>query len=175
MRFAARAMLLALALAAPAGAKKPEPVECPPDVLAAMAVACPCDGTLQPDSTVAPWKNHGQYVRCVVHLRNAYRKSGCLDDTLKRTMARCAARSTCGKDGAVLCCKYELGTCSDATPGDAVAAGVCSNDAALACDVAADCTKSSGSVVRDEATCSERNGVAVGSGSVCTPCPPPAD
>jgi len=92
MRFAARAMLLALALAAPAGAKKPEPVECPPDVLAAMAVACPCDGTLQPDSTVAPWKNHGQYVRCVVHLRNAYRKSGCLDDTLKRTMARCAAR-----------------------------------------------------------------------------------
>lgn len=169
MRFAARAMLLVLVLAAPAGAKRPEPVECPSDVLAAMAVACPCDGTLE------PWKNHGQYVRCVVHLRNAYRKAGCLDDTLKRTITRCAARSTCGKDGAVLCCKYDLGTCSDATPGDTVPAGVCSNDAALACDVAADCTKSSGSVTRDEATCSERNGVAVGSGSVCTPCPPPVE
>lgn len=176
MRSAAHALLLAICLAVPglAGAKRPEPVECPADVLAAMTAACPCEGAPQPDQTVVPWRNHGQYVRCVVHLRNAYRKAGCLDDTLKRTLGRCAARSTCGKDGAVLCCTYDLGTCSDATPGNALAEGVCSNDAAVPCDVAADCTKSSGKVVRDGgAACAERGGVDVGPGSVCTPCPPP--
>ena len=175
MRSAAHALLLAICLAAPnlAAAKRPEPVECPADVVAAMAAACPCDGAPQPDTTVVPWRNHGQYVRCVVHLRNAYRKAGCLDDTLKRTLARCAARSTCGKDSAVLCCTYDLGTCSDVTPGDAVAAGACSNDAAVVCDVAADCTKSHSSLARDGAACLEKGGVDVGSGSVCTACPPP--
>ena len=162
MRFAAHALLLALCLSAPglAAAKgKPEPVQCPADVLVAMAATCPCDGVVQPDTTVVPWRNHGQYMRCVVHQRNAYRKAGCLDDTLKRTIARCAARSTCGKEGRVLCCTYDLGTCS--------------NDAAVVCDVDADCTKSDATLARDGASCAERGGVDVGSGSVCTACPPP--
>jgi hypothetical protein len=176
MRFAAHALLLALCLSAPglAAAKgKPEPVQCPADVLVAMAATCPCDGVVQPDTTVVPWRNHGQYMRCVVHQRNAYRKAGCLDDTLKRTIARCAARSTCGKEGRVLCCTYDLGTCSDVTPGDATPAGTCSNDAAVVCDVDADCTKSDATLARDGAACAERGGVDVGSGSVCTACPPP--
>jgi hypothetical protein len=177
MRSAAHGLLLALCLAVPgvAGAKRPEPVDCPTDtdVVGAVAAACPCDGELQPDTTVLPWRNHGQYVRCVTHMRNAYRKAGCLTDDLKRTMTRCAARSSCGKEGAVLCCTYDLGTCSDPAPGDATMAGVCSNDGAVACDVAADCTKSSGKVARSSEACVERGGVDVGSGGVCTPCPPP--
>ncbi|HEY3189684.1 MAG TPA: hypothetical protein VGJ70_19500 [Solirubrobacteraceae bacterium] len=176
MRFA-MSLLLAVCVVTPGVARakgKPAPVECPADVAAAIATACPCDGAPQPDTTLAPWGNHGAYVRCVVHLRNDLRKGGCLDDTLKRTLARCAARSTCGKETAVLCCRYELGTCNDPAPGDTVAAGTCSNDPALGCDVSADCTKSEGKIARDEASCAERGGVAVGSGSVCAPCPPPA-
>jgi len=175
MRLAQYALLLAICLAIPGGVAargKPEPIPCPADVVAAVAAACPCDGSPQPDSSIVPWRNHGEYVRCVVHLRNQYRKSDCLDDTLKRSLARCAARSTCGKDGKVLCCTYDLGTCSDPTP-DAVKAGVCNNDAAVACDVAADCTKSKASIAPDGAACAERGGVDVGPGSVCTPCPPP--
>jgi hypothetical protein len=71
-------------------------------------------------------------VKCVVHLRNDLRKAGCLDAAAKRTIASCAARSTCGKEGAVLCCVYDTsGTCSD-TVADGVPAGVCSNDATIA-------------------------------------------
>jgi hypothetical protein len=153
---------------------RPQPVTCPDDVAVAIAEECPCDGKVMPDSSVQPWRNHGKYVSCVVRFRNALRKAGCLDDAARRTIARCAARSTCGKEGAVLCCVYEPGTCSDPVPGDMVAAGACSNDAALVCDVDADCTKSSGGIARDEAVCAERGGVVVGGGSVCTPCPPPA-
>ncbi len=109
------------------------PHECPTDVGACLAESCPCgsDGA---------WKNHGQYVKCVVHLRNDLRKAGCLDAAAKRTIASCAARSTCGKEGAVLCCVYDTSaTCSDAAPGDGTAAGVCSDDATKPCDTAADC------------------------------------
>ena len=167
-------LLLAICLAIPGGAaaKRPEPIPCPPDVSAAVAAACPCGGEVQPDTSVVPWKNHGQYVRCVVKFRNVLRKSDCLDDTLKRTISRCAARSTCGKEGRVLCCKYDLGTCSDPTP-DGTPTGVCSNDGAVACDVADDCTKSTSSLSRNGEACVESGGVDVGPGSVCTPCPPP--
>ena len=163
-------LLLAICLAIPGGAaaKRPEPIPCPPDVSAAVAAACPCDA----DTSLVPWKNHGQYVRCVVKFRNVLRKSDCLDDTLKRTISRCAARSTCGKDGRVLCCKYDLGTCSDPTP-DGTPTGVCSNDGAVACDVADDCTKSTSSLARSGEACVESGGVDVGPGSICTSCPPP--
>ncbi len=153
---------------------RPDPITCPTDVAAALAEMCPCNGKMMSDASVQPWRNHGKYVSCVVRYRNALRKAGCLTDESRRTIARCAARSTCGKVGAVLCCSYEIGSCNDPAPGDMVAAGVCSNDAALACDAEADCTKSQASVARDEATCAERGGTAVGGGSVCTPCPPPA-
>ena len=177
MRYAAVIVIAAgLTLPALAGAMgrgKPDPITCPADVAAFLGENCPCAGKVMPDSSVEPWRNHGKYVSCVVRLRNALRKAGCLTDDARRTIARCAARSTCGKEGAVLCCVYEIGTCSDPTPGDAVPAGVCSNDPALPCDVAADCTKSSGGLAKDEAICAERGGVAVGAGSVCDECPPP--
>jgi hypothetical protein len=148
---------------------KPEPAPCPPDVAAALAEACPCDGG------TAPWKNHGRYVSCVVRFRNQLRKGGCLTPEAKRETARCAARSTCGRPDMVLCCRYTPGVCSDPTPGDTIAAGTCSNDATAACDTDADCTQATGPVLaRDAAACSARSGTAVGSGSVCSTCPIPA-
>jgi hypothetical protein len=166
MRHATRFLVLVGALALPAAimAKgKPQPMPCPPDVVAAVASACPC----------ASSSNHGQYVRCVVHMRNALRKGGCLTGDALKTMARCAAHSTCGKEK-VLCCHYVLGTCNDPMPGDGVKAGVCSNDAMLACDTAADCTTSSSHISQDATACMADGGVVVaGGGSVCTPCPPP--
>jgi hypothetical protein len=144
------------------GKGKPQPIPCPPDVGAALAEACPC----------AAASNHGQYVKCVVHLRNALRKSGCLSGDEKRTIARCAARSTCGKD-TVLCCNYVVGTCSDPMPGDLVVAGTCSNDATLACDTDADCTTSTSRIVHDATACTGAGDAVVdGGGSVCSPCPP---
>src|SRR5712692_3131247 len=71
---------------------------CPPDLGAALAAACPCDA----NSQAQPWKNHGKYASCVVHFRNGLRQQGCLDAQTQRTIARCSARSTCGKTGAVL-------------------------------------------------------------------------
>jgi len=174
MRFAVHLVLLAICLAPGLAAAKgkPEPVECPGDVAAALAATCPCDGSPQADSTVVPWRNHGQYVRCVVHLRNAYSKAGCIDDSLKRSLARCAARSTCGKEGTVLCCKYDLGTCSDLVPGDATASGTCSNEGSVVCDVDADCTTSQSSVAHNDGACLAHGGVDVGAGSACPACPP---
>ena len=80
---------------------KPTPMPCPDDVAASLAETCPCEGKMQPDGSTAPYKNHGQYVSCVVRFRNQLRKSDCPKDTL-HTVARCAARSTCGKEGSTV-------------------------------------------------------------------------
>lgn len=172
------AMMLIVGLSAGAGAMgrgkgKPQPVPCPSDVGVALALQCPCAGATQAETALSGWRNHGQYVKCVVQFRNALRKSGCLTSDEKRTIARCAARSTCGKDTA-LCCHYGIGTCSDPMPGDMIAAGTCSNQPTVACDVSSDCTTSTSSIVADAAKCTADGGAVVdGGGSVCAPCPPP--
>ena len=146
---------------------------CPTDVGACLAESCPCAA----DHGGQAWRNHGQYVKCVVHLRNDLRKAGCLDDAAKRTIASCAARSTCGKEGAVLCCVYDSSqTCSD-TVADGVPNGTCSTSGAV-CDTATDCiTVVKGpKVSRHDTSCTDHGGTIVGSGSVCGGCPlpPPA-
>jgi hypothetical protein len=171
--------VVVLAFAAPAfgqdSACPSNPNECPTDVGACLAESCPCSADKNGDA----WKNHGQYVKCVVQLRNRLRKAECLDRDAKRTIARCAARSTCGKDDAVLCCVYDTSaTCSDPMPGDGVDGGTCSNDDTVACDGDADCiTVVKGpKVVRHPENCTERGGTIVGTGSACGECPlpPPA-
>jgi hypothetical protein len=144
---------------------------CPPDVGAALAAACPCDA----NSQAQPWKNHGQYVKCVVHFRNGLRQQGCLDASAQRAIASCSARSTCGKPGAVLCCVYDTsGTCNDPIPGDGTAAGTCSNDATTVCDTNTDCITATGpKVSRDATKCTGHGGTPVGGGSACSACPIP--
>ena len=98
MRASRRLIALALFLALPASAmarrEKPEPISCPTDGAAALAAACPCDAAV----------NHGQYVRCIAHFRNVLKRSGCMTEEA-RTIMRCAARSTCGRPSAVVCCR----------------------------------------------------------------------
>ena len=97
MRASRSLLALALLLALPSGAMarrgRPEPIPCPDDVAAALEAACPCDAA----------ETHGQYVRCVVRFRNALRRGGCLTEAT-RGMVGCAARSTCGRPSAVVCC-----------------------------------------------------------------------
>jgi len=175
MRNTVTALLMLAALALPASAVwakgRPQPMTCPPDVAAALDAACPCAGKTLPNNSSSPWRNHGQYVSCVVHFRNGLRKAGCLSDATRTTIARCAARSTCGKADMVLCCTTTVGTCNDPMPGDGIAAGTCSNDGTLSCDTSADCTQSHAHLAHDDASCTANGGVDVGAGSVCDPCP----
>jgi hypothetical protein len=136
-------------------------VKCSTDatcVAAAIDAACPC-GTAS---------NHGQHQSCVVHLRNTLRKEGCPSDGV----APCAARSTCGKPSAVLCCRVtSTGSCT--IPAGSTS-GTCSNNAAMACSTEADCTVLSGpKVAHDAAMCTARGGYSSGTGSVCAGCQPP--
>ena len=153
--------LLSIALLASAGSAFAQS-NCPTDTGAALAAACPCAA----DSGGHAWKNHGQYVKCVVQFRNGLRRQGCLDAAAQRTIARCAARSTCGKVGAILCCFYDTsGTCN---------AGVCSNDATHTCASNADCITATGpKLSRHAETCTAQGGTNVGGGSVCSACPIP--
>jgi hypothetical protein len=166
-----RALVMLAAVLVALSAQPVRAQSCPEDVGAALAAACPCDA----DGQGRSWKNHGQYVKCVVHLRNDLRKAGCLTPEAKRTIASCAARSTCGKEGAVLCCTYDTSaTCSDLVA-DGVPAGVCSSDGITACDTATDCiTVVRGpKVTKDADRCVAKGGTPVGGGSVCGGCPLP--
>ena len=149
----------------------PARADCPADVGAALAAACPCSGP----ATGGTWKNHGQHQKCVVHFRNNLRKHHCLTAATQNKVASCSARSTCGKADAVLCCVVSgTGTCNDPTPGNGSKDGTCSNDATVACDTAADCTALKGPKVRRNATaCTDRGGYVSGTGSVCGGCTAP--
>ena len=169
MRTIVSMMMFAL-LGVPAAAL----ADCPTDVGAALAAACPCSA----DANSQAWKNHGQYVKCVVHFRNDMRKQNCADKATLRTIARCAARSTCGKEGAILCCTYNLSnTCVPASCTSNPTAACCSNDATVACATDTDCITASGpKVKRHPANCTDHGGFDVGTGSACSQCPipPPA-
>src|SRR5437762_1207483 len=78
----------------------PSRAQCPTDVGAAVAAACPCAA----DAHGMAWKNHGRYVSCISKFRNGLRHQGCLTKEANRTITSCAARATCGKADAVLCC-----------------------------------------------------------------------
>lgn len=154
---ALHAVALGVLFAAPTGARAQD---CPDDVGGFVAGQCPCNV-----------KNHGTYVSCVVRHRNELRRDGCLiDRKTNGEIARCAARSTCGKEGRVVCCfVVSEGECSDTNPADNVATGTCSN-VDRPCNVAGDCTEFRGRVARDEPSCTAAGGQSAGEGSVCTAC-----
>ena len=139
MRASHPAAVLMLLLGLPvadARPSRPAPGPCPDDVAAAIAERCPCDGA----------STHGDYVSCVVRYRKALRRSGCLSDA-GRAIARCAARSTCGKPIAVVCC--------------------------MPCDAGVDCVTPWARIARDEATCAAAGGTPGGQGSACAGCTSP--
>jgi len=155
MRGPGRVLALFAVLAFPADVwatdkRGPDRGSCPADVDAAVAQHCPCDGPM----------SHGQYVSCVAHYGNALRKAGCRAGTAIR-MIRCAALSTCGKPGAVVCCTTSGGTCN---------AGVCSNKAWLGCVTDTDCTRTRTRITSDGQACAAVGGVPAGLRSMCGAC-----
>jgi len=56
--------------------------------------------------------NHGQYVSCVARAANDAVRNHELDPNCKGKITRCAARSTCGKEGFVTCTICNPGTCT---------------------------------------------------------------
>jgi hypothetical protein len=82
---------VAAALLCDPGGARAQPVDCDAercDVQATIDAACPCDTAT----------NHGEHVRCV----RAQAKS-LVSKQCRGKVVRCAAKSTCGKEGAVAC------------------------------------------------------------------------
>jgi hypothetical protein len=121
---------------------------------------CPCAGPSDGSGGSIAWRNHGQYVRCVAHaVRDAARAAGA-KRRCGKALVRCAARSSCGKDGAVACLVPAGGTCVD---------GACSDDPAVACLTDAECAASACSVLSGD-ECTALGGVG-GPGSCCSASP----
>lgn len=128
---------------------------CAPNVGAAVAACCDCNG----------FPNHGQYVRCVAHATNALRKASCLDKAARTSLKRCAARSTCGKPGFVTCCRSKPGVCLD---------GTCiKTDPPLRCLTSEECPPAFRcSTKRDADTCLAVGGTPGTASSCCNACGP---
>ena len=78
---------------------------------AEAASACDC----------ASATHHGAYVSCVARMAKLAVKTGALDKQCRGGVVRCARRSTCGKPGAVTCCrthKNGVTKCSATMPED---------------------------------------------------------
>jgi len=98
------AMAITLGTHAAVAAIDCEPARCDPNTQAAIS-SCGC-----PDAS-----NHGRYVSCVAHAVKALASSGAIPKNCKGKVVRCAARSTCGKPGFVVCKIPVYGTCDLAT------------------------------------------------------------
>jgi hypothetical protein len=129
---------------------------------ASIDAACPCAGKTDDTGAVVPWKNHGQYVRCIAKATKAAIKDsdGALSRHCLRSSVRCAARSTCGKrEGTVNC---------TTTTSSACVAGACADGDACTSDAV--CTESSCSF-RPSADLCTASGGTPGTGSCCAPVP----
>jgi hypothetical protein len=120
----------------------------PPDCEAAR-----CSVQSAVDTCCANAKNHGQFVSCVAH---AVKASG-IPTNCKGKVTRCAARSTCGKEGFSTCTP----TCDTTT-------GTCVNDPTVTCTTNSDCGRCH---TRPSGTCPA--GTTEGSGSCCPTCTTP--
>jgi hypothetical protein len=96
----------------------------------AIAAQCPCAGPPDDGGTV-PWKNHGQYVRCVTKAKKTL--AGDVARQCLNRVVPCAANSTCGKQTAVACVETTPGTCLD---------GACDNDSGKSCATDEECSQS---------------------------------
>jgi len=100
----------------------------------AIDADCPCAGQSGDNGGTVPWKNHGQYVRCVTKAKKAQALTvarQCLKDVVP-----CAANSTCGKSSDdVACVTTTSGTCQNGFCDDATT--TCGGDSD--CPVVASC------------------------------------
>src|SRR5215470_1206501 len=86
----------------------------------------------------------------------------CPDDVAAALAAACPCDGQKQSDGStlpyrnhgkyvscVVCCQTAAGTCNDASPGNGLAEGVCSNEIDHACDTDADCVTSRAHITHD--------------------------
>jgi hypothetical protein len=155
------ALLVGVSSAQAAGACATEEDRLAAEAVAAeVAIQCPCD---------AEWRNHGQYVSCVVRTAARLYRENDVPRSCGRNTRSCAARSTCGRQGgeAALCCVDVAKEClEDPTPGDTLAEGTC-EDTESPCDTAEDCVFTRCRVTATADACTEIGGVAGGQGSCC--------
>lgn len=156
---AAAAVLVAMP-AAPVSAQAPD----------CEAARCAVQAEINQHCSCEQASNHGRYVSCVAHVVKRLSRDGTVPTQCKGKIKRCAARSTCGKAGFVACTITELGTCSDAAPGDGTAAGTCDEPAGQACDTNADCVISSRCTTKSSAELCTSLGGTPGAGSCCAAC-----
>ncbi len=123
LRYALAAAIIFAFGARPAAATVDcEAARCNPDLQTAIS-SCGC-----PDAG-----NHGSYVSCVAHAAKRAASTGTIPTNCKGKVTRCAARSTCGKPGFVVCkipvygtCDLTTATCSEGT--SLLADGSCAAD-----------------------------------------------
>jgi len=150
------AAAIAIGFPALATAAKPdcEPARCA--VQARIAAECPCETAT----------NHGRYVSCVAHVvKRLSHDEGLIPTNCKGKVTRCAARSTCGKEGFVTCL-IPTDTCDLTT-------GFCTNDTTLACLTDVDC----GAKCKIKSTsdgCTSRGGVVGTATNCCASCASPS-
>jgi len=150
-------LLAAMAIGVPtlSTAARPdcEPARCA--VQAAIAQQCSCETAT----------NHGRYVSCVAHVVKALSHQGLVPTNCKGKVTRCAARSTCGKEGFVTCL-IPTDTCDLTT-------GFCVEDPTIACLTDVDCGAKC-KVKSSAEGCEARGGVVSTASSCCASCGSPS-
>ena len=109
-------------------------------------------------------RNHGQYVKCTGAVIRELTAAHPEFKNCRGKLVRCAARSTCGKEGFVTCNRSELGICDPALL-------VCSEPAGQVCATNDDCVISSRcSTKRSAESCTEHGGTVGDSPTCCSSC-----
>lgn len=112
--------------------------------------ACSCDGA----------GNHGKYVSCVAHQVKQLVANG-LPTHCKGKLVRCAARSTCGKEGFVTC-NIPVDVCDLTTL-------TCTADPTHTCATDADCGVRC-KIKSSEQRCTDAGGTVGTAGTCCSSC-----
>jgi hypothetical protein len=119
----------------------------------AVDESCPCD-------TAA---SHGSYLKCVATVLGQLAGQAAVPRQCIGRIIRCAARSTCGKPGAVTC-QVPESTCDTTT-------GTCTDDVSVSCTADGDCGTECG-IASSADSCVTAGGTVGTSNSCCTACTP---
>jgi hypothetical protein len=96
---------------------------------------CAVQSAINTECSCGAASNHGQYVSCVAHVVRRLAAEGTIPINCKGKVTRCAAKSTCGKEGFVTC-QIPTDDCVIA-PGQL--SGTCAGDATIVCTTDLDC------------------------------------
>src|SRR2546427_10333954 len=116
-------------------------------VQSAVDESCPCDAAA----------NHGSYLKCVARALGQLAAQAAVPHPCVGRIMRCAARSTCGKPGAVTCqtaestCDAPNGTCTNAPSVSCTADSDCGTECSIASS--ADSCQTAGGTVGTGTTC----------------------